>query len=100
MVQATTPTFVLNLPDTVDLTQAANVYFALKQGCVLIEKTSDGLTIEPHTVYVALSQAETLRLATGRARIQLNWTYEDGTRACTNIVNVNVLENLLFEVLA
>lgn len=100
MVQATTPTFVLNLPDTVDLTQAANVYFALKQGCVQIEKETDELTIEPHTVYVALSQAETLRLAGGMARIQLNWTYEDGTRACTNIVNVNVLQNLLLEALA
>lgn len=100
MVQATTPTFVLNLPDTVDLTQAANVYFALKQGCVLIEKETDDLTIESHTVYVALSQAETLRLAGGMARIQLNWTYADGTRACTNIVNVNVLQNLLMEVLA
>lgn len=99
MVQATTPTFVLNIPDTVDLTQAANVYFALKQGCVLIEKETDELTIEPHTVYVALSQAETLRLATGLARIQLNWTYEDGTRACTNIVTVNVLQNLMMEVL-
>ena len=100
MVQATTPTFVLNLPDTVDLTQAANVYFALRQGCVLIEKTSDDLTIEPHTVYVALSQAETLRLATGMAKIQLNWTYADGTRACTDIVTVDVLQNLLLEVLA
>lgn len=100
MVQATTPRFVLELPDTVDLTQAANVYFALKQMNVLIEKSTADLTVDTHTVCVALSQAETLRLATGRARIQLNWTYEDGTRACTNIVTVNVLQNLMMEVLA
>ena len=98
MVQATTPTFVLNLPDTVDLTQAANVYFALKQGRVLIEKETDELTIEPHTVYVALSQAETLRLAGGMARVQLNWTYEGGARACSKIVSVPVGENLLKKV--
>lgn len=100
MVQATTPRFVLELPDTVDLTQAANVYFALKQGNVLIEKSTADLTVDTHTVYVALSQAETLRLAAGMARIQLNWTYADGTRACTNIVTVNVLQNLMMEVLA
>ena len=95
MVQATTPTFVLNLPDTVDLTQAANVYFALKQGCVLIEKETDELTIEPHTVYVALSQAETLQLSAGSAHLQLNWTYADGSRACTNVATVQVTSNLL-----
>lgn len=98
MVQATTPTFVLNLPDTVDLTQAANVYFALRQGFVLIEKKTDELTIEPHTVYVTLSQAETLRLASDMARIQLNWTYDGGARACSKIVNVPVSENLLKKV--
>lgn len=76
------------------------MYFALKQGCVLLEKSGSDLTIEPNTVYVAFSQAETLRLTTGMARIQLNWTYADGTRACSNIVSVNVLQNLMMEVLA
>ena len=32
MVQATTPTFILTLPNTVDLSLANNVYFSLKQG--------------------------------------------------------------------
>lgn len=35
MVQATTPTFILTLPNTVDLSLAANIYFSLKQGKVL-----------------------------------------------------------------
>ena len=38
MVQATTPTFILTLPDTVDLSLAANIYFSLKQGKVEIQK--------------------------------------------------------------
>ena len=100
MVQATTPRFVLSLPDTVDLTQAANVYFAIKQNSLLIEKSTEDLTVEQHTVYVALTQRETLRFKNGTAQIQLNWTYADGTRACTNIVSVNVLQNLMMEVLA
>ena len=98
MVQATTPTFILTLPDTVDLSQAANIYFSLRQKNVLIEKAGDDLTVDGQTVSVYLSQAETLQLVSGAAQIQLNWTYANGSRACSNIVSVQVTENLLKEV--
>ena len=98
MVQATTPTFILTLPDTVDLSQAANIYFTLRQKNVLVEKASDDLTVDGQTVSVYLSQAETLQLVSGAAQIQLNWTYANGSRACSNIVSVQVTENLLKEV--
>ena len=98
MVQATTPTFILTLPDTVDLSQAANVYFSMRQKNALIEKTGDDLTVDGQTVSVYLSQAETLQLVSGAAQIQLNWTYANGSRACSNIVSVQVTENLLKEV--
>ena len=98
MVQATTPTFILTLPDTVDLSQAANIYFSLRQKNVLIEKAGDDLTVDGQTVSVYMSQAETLQLVSGAAQIQLNWTYANGSRACSNIVSVQVTENLLKEV--
>lgn len=98
MVQATTPTFILTLPDTVDLSQVANIYFSLRQKNVLIEKAGDDLTVDGQTVSVYLSQAETLQLVSGAAQIQLNWTYANGSRACSNIVSVQVTENLLKEV--
>ena len=98
MVQATTPTFILTLPDTVDLSQAANIYVSLRQKNALIEKTGDDLTVDGQTVSVYLSQAETLQLVSGAAQIQLNWTYANGSRACSNIVSVQVTENLLKEV--
>lgn len=98
MVQATTPTFILTLPDTVDLSQAANIYFSLRQKNVIIEKSNDDLTVDGQTVSVHLSQAETLQLVSGAAQIQLNWTYANGSRACSNIVSVQVTENLLKEV--
>lgn len=98
MVQATTPTFILTLPDTVDLSQAANIYFSLRQKNVIIEKSNDDLTVDGQTVSVYLSQAETLQLVSGAAQIQLNWTYANGSRACSNIVSVQVSENLLKEV--
>ena len=99
MVQATTPTFVLSLPETVDLSEAENVYFTIRQNQTLITKSGENITVDGQTVYVHLSQAETVRFMNGVAKIQLNWVYADGKRACSNIVNVKVLPNLVMEVL-
>ena len=98
MIQATTPTFVLTLPDTVDLSEAVNIYFSLKQGGVSIKKTGDEVVLGGQTVSVYLTQAETLRFKDGTAELQLNWTYANGARACSNIVSVPVGSNLLKEV--
>ena len=57
MVQATTPTFVLTLPETVDLTEPSHFYFTLRQGHVKIEKTDSDLVIDGQTISVYLSQA-------------------------------------------
>lgn len=98
MVQATTPTFVLTLPETVDLTEPSHFYFTLKQGHVQIEKADSDLVIDGQTISVYLSQAETLTLTPGIVKLQLNWTYANGSRAASEIVSVNVTENLLKEV--
>lgn len=94
MYQATTPTFVLTLPNEVDLTQAKTVMFSFRQGGFALDKSGNDLTVEPNTVSVYLSQAETVGLRNGLAQIQLNWAYDDGSRACTNIVNVSINPNL------
>ena len=98
MVQATTPTFILTLPNTVDLAAIENMYFSLQQNGTVIKKTGDDLVIDGQTVSVYLSQAETLQILSGTASIQLNWTYSNGERACSNIVSVPVSGNLLKEV--
>lgn len=100
MVQATTPTFVLTLPETVDLTEPSHFYFTLRQGHARIEKTDSDLVIDGQTISVYLSQAETLALTPGMVKLQLNWTYANGSRAASEIVSVNVTENLLKEVIA
>lgn len=100
MVQATTPTFTLKLPNSVDLTEAASVYFNLTQAQTQIQKTGEDLTVSAHQVEVYLSQAETLSLAIGNAEIQLNWVYANGARACSNIVMIPVTKNLLKAVVA
>lgn len=94
MYQATTPTFVLTLPNDVDLTQAETVMFSFRQGFFALDKSGDDLTVDQNTVSVYLSQSETVGLRNGIAQIQLNWTYSDGSRACTNIANVSINPNL------
>lgn len=98
MVQATTPTFILTLPDTVDLSEVENLYFTIEQNKTLLTKETEDLTVEGQTVQVFLSQQETLQFRTGTASIQLNWTYGNGARGCSNIVQIHVDENLLKKV--
>ena len=99
MVQATTPTFVLTLPNTVDLSIAQNIYFSIEQGLVKMMKTVTDLSVDGQNVSVYFSQAETLQFIEGNALIQLNWTYPDGSRACTFIKSIPVGKNLINEVL-
>lgn len=98
MTQATTPTFVLTLPGSVDLSLAENVYFSLCQNAISIVKETNDLLISGNVVSVYLSQVDTVRLIPGTAQIQLNWTYADKSRACSNIISVKIDENLLKDV--
>lgn len=93
MVQATTPTFVLTIADA-DLTEAEEIIFTLTFGCATLTKTKADMTVTEHTLSVYLTQAETLQFSRGTAQMQVNWTYANGSRACTNIVNVDISPNL------
>lgn len=99
MVQATTPTFLLTLPSSVDLSLIQTMLFTIEQGGIEINKSGSDLGIEGQTVSVFLTQQETMRFKKGTAKLQLNWTYSDGKRACSNIANVEVSPNLFMEVL-
>lgn len=108
MIRGTTPTFKLLINDeTLNLTQASEVYATFGQGKNLITKQGEDLTITctesegvmNNEVDVYLNQSETLSFKAGTILCQLNWTYEDGKRACTNIIRINVGENLVGDVL-
>ena len=100
MVQATTPTFTLTLPNSVNLEEAQSVYFTFMQNGLTITKTGEDLTIDHNEVEVYFSQADTVQMTVGQARLQLNWVYNGGERACSNIVTIEVTKNLLNEVLS
>ena len=101
MIRGTTPTFKLKISDaSVDLTEANNVYASFSQDNVKIIKTGNDLVITAQEVDVYLSQEESLKFNVGTLDIQLNWTYESGKRAGTNIVSVVVKRNLIGKVLS
>ena len=101
MIRATTPTFVLTLPQSseVDLTAASKVFFAISQGSYTLKKQVQ--PTDAHTVEVYLTQSETLDLKDGKpAEIQLNWIYSGGSRMATLVKAVKVDKQLLKEVLS
>lgn len=101
MYQGTTPTFTLTLPNTIDLEEASHVYFTMRQGSAIVTIDQSDMDIEGNIAVVYLSQFNTIPLNRSTdAEIQLNWTYSDGSRACTDIVKIPISENLLKEVLA
>ena len=96
----TTPTFTLKFPNdsSVDLTQAEHVYVTFI-GSETIEKSDSELTIAEKQVEVYLDQSETLSLSSGFVSIQVNWTYSDGSRACSDIVKYSFSDNLIERVI-
>lgn len=98
--QGTTPTFELKIvDDNVDLTQADNVYVTIRTANGSNTYTGDELVVQAKEVDVFLTQEQTLALPVGLAEIQINWTYDNGKRACTDKVRIAIDENLLGEVL-
>ena len=99
IIQGVTPTFTLTVPNTVDLTQAANVYATFTQASTKLTKTGTDITVTAHAVDVYLSQAESLGFMKGRVLVELNWTYLDGSRGASEKASIEWDDNLIQEVL-
>ena len=107
MIRATTPTFTFTIKsDTLDLSEAANIYVSLAQGSrFYLEKTGEDIELTPpRTVAVWLTQEESLQLIEGvPLECQINWTYLDASqnvrRAATKPKNIAVTKQLLKKVI-
>lgn len=102
MVQATTPTFVLTLPSGINLEDASHIIFTIEQDGYSVSKDeTTGVSVSSNVATVTLSQSDTVNFTRERkARIQLNWTYSDGSRAATDVKEISVDENLYKDVIA
>lgn len=99
VVRCTTPTFTLTFPETVDLTEADNVYVTFTSGSNILTKTGNALDVSAHEVSVYLTQAETFSFDTGVVEIQVNWTVNNGNRIASEIKKYSITKQLLNEVL-
>lgn len=98
-MQGLTPTIIVRIPDTIDLTEAANHYVSFMQGNRLLLKKTDGFVVEAHEVEIYLTQEETLMFRPGAASMQVNWTYSTGQRGATRWIGIRFDANQLPEVL-
>lgn len=105
MIRATTPTFTFTIKsDTLDLSEANNIYVTLAQGGRTVTKTGEDIELTvPRTVSVFLTQEESLALMEGSMDVQLNWTYADSggnaRRAATKPKTISVTKQLLKRVI-
>jgi hypothetical protein len=102
LYEGTTPTLTFTFPDTVDLSDARNVYITFSDSYekMLFTKTGDALVIDVNKAGVFLDQEETLSFPKDVV-IQVNWTYDDNPtkRACSNKVKIKSISNLIKEVI-
>ena len=101
MYKGTTPTLLFKTEAELDLTRATDVYITLSDMSKreLMTKSGKDLYIDPQRVGVYLTQEETLSLPTARIQAQINWTYPNEKRMCSQIMILNVSDNLLNEVI-
>lgn len=102
MYKLTTPTLKLSLPESVDLSEAVNVYVTLsdKKNNEILTKSGADVSIDDNVISVDYSQEET-KTFPDEVQAQVNWIYNDGgliKRDATTIVKIRVYKNLLNEV--
>lgn len=100
MYKGTTPTLLFTTQAELDLTRATDIYITLSDmnKRELMTKSGDDLIIEAKRVGVYLTQEETLTLPQ-RIQAQINWTYPNEKRMCSQIMILNVSDNLLNKVI-
>lgn len=102
MIVATTPTLRLTLPDTIDLTEADQVYVTLAENKTVITKVlGDGMILaDKNIIEVYLSQEDTLQFKNNSmANVQVNWTFGNSSRHATKIKRISISPNLIPEVI-
>lgn len=103
--RGTTPTYILTLPDDIDLTTANHVIVTFSETNYkkIIEKKDDELTISEHEIQVYLTQEETLQFPVSAILVQVNFTFNEGgkmKRLATTIERTHSARNLIEEVIS
>lgn len=103
MIQATTPTLTLTIPNTFDLSTAQLVLVSFSQyETTLTKELGDSMWLmESNVIAVTLSQEETLMfIPRKQVEVQVNWITENGARCATNRGALSFGKNLIPEVIS
>ena len=100
VARGTTPTYRLTFTeDSLDLTEANNVYVTFRKGAKIITKTGTDIEVAPKQIDIYLNQKETLLFSMGEVKVQVNWTFGGGNRFASVVRNIELSEQLLEKVI-
>lgn len=93
MIKWTTPTIQINFEDNV-LDGYKQIVVSFKSTYQVLNITDEDLTIEDNSISLTLTQQQSSILGDNTS-VQVNVYYNNGTRAATNIMQVDFGKNLL-----
>lgn len=100
VARGTTPTYILTFTEeSLDLTEANNVYVTFRKGAKVLTKTGNDIDVYPKRVEIYLNQKETLAFSQGEVKVQVNWTLAQGRRAASAVKTIDLSEQLLEKVI-
>ena len=100
VARGTTPTYILTFSEqSLDLTEANNVYVTFRKGAKVLTKTGNDIDVYPKRVEIYLNQKETLAFSQGEVKVQVNWTLAQGRRAASVVKTIDLSEQLLEKVI-
>ena len=100
VARGTTPTYILTFTEeSLDLTEANNVYVTFRKGAKILTKTGSDIEVSAQQIEVYLNQKETLSFSQGDVEVQVNWTLAGGKRAASEVVTIPLSRQLLEKVI-
>lgn len=102
--RGTTPTYIFEFPEDIDLTEAEEIILTLTDGRYnkLLEADTSSLDVEEHQISLYLTQEQTLALPIGTILCQANITFMEGSkkkRVASTIERISSAKNLHEEVI-
>lgn len=97
MIRGTTPTLEIKITG-IEVTELESIYVTLSQYQKQVTKQTEDITAEEisNTLYVPLSQEDTLTLARGYVYVQMRAVTKDGLAVASEIV-MKTMEEILKE---
>lgn len=102
MIKGTTPTFIFETDDKLDLNDIDNIHVIIQSVSTQIIKDLSSIDIEPekHIFKLFLSQEETFHLGAGDCKVQVRVLLKNGTAMSTHPMTRRIdasLENEVIE---